>query len=114
MQERKCFILKSGLRKMEWLVIILILAAVYIFVKATNKGQNVWSYLIVVAAIFFIVTLVYVSTLPGVSLKSLNGLVELGKLYFSWLAQVGGNMFHLTGNAVKLDWGTNFATNSTH
>jgi hypothetical protein len=99
---------------MEWLVIVLILAAVYVFVKTTNKGQNIWSYLIVVAAIFFIVTLVYVSTLPGVSLTSLEGLVELGKLYFSWLGKVGGNMLHLTGNAVKLDWGANFATNMTN
>jgi len=98
---------------MEWLIILLVLAAVYVFVKTTNKGQNIWSYLIVIAAIFFIVTLVYVSTLPGVSLTSLEGLVQLGKLYFSWLGKVGSNMVHLTGNAVKLDWGTEFATNST-
>ena len=71
---------------MQWLIIFLVLAAVFIFVKTTNKGQNVWSYSIVVAAIFFIVTLVYVTTLPGVSLTSLEGLVELGKLYFAWLA----------------------------
>ena len=98
---------------MQWVIILLVLAAVLIFVKTTNKGQNFWSYTIVVAAIFFIVTLVYVTTLPGVSLTSLEGLIKLGKLYFVWLSKVGGNLLHLTGNAVKLDWGADFASNMT-
>lgn len=90
---------------MAWAIVIIALIAIFIFVKATNKGQNIWSYLIVVAAIFFLVTLAYVSTLPGVSLTSLEGMVHLFKVYFSWLGRVGSNFGSITGNAIKLDWG---------
>lgn len=97
---------------MAWIVVLIALVAIFIFVKATNKGQNIWSYLIVVAAIFFLVTLAYVSTLPGINLSSLDGLVHLLKVYFSWLGHIGGNFGAVTGNAVKLDWGAD-AVNST-
>ncbi len=93
---------------MNWIIILLVLAALFLFVKSSNKGQNFWSYIIVIAAIFFVVTVVYVSTLPGVNLTSLDGLVQLSKLYFVWLGKVIGNFGTLTGNAVKLDWGANF------
>ena len=90
---------------MAWAIVIIALVAIFIFVKATNKGQNFWSYIIVVAAIFFLVTLAYVSTLPGISLASLDGLVGLFKLYFTWLGQVISNFGTITGNAVNLNWG---------
>lgn len=96
---------------MAWAVIIVALIAIFIFVKATNKGQNVWSYVIVVAAIFFLITLAYVSTLPGTDLSSLDGLVHLLKVYFAWLGRVGDNFGSITGNAINLEWGAH--TNST-
>lgn len=93
---------------MSWIIVGLVLLAITLFVKASNKGQNFWSYVIVVAALFFVLTIVYVSTLPGVSLTSLDGVMRLGKLYFTWLGQFFKNVATLTGNAVKLDWGANF------
>ncbi len=93
---------------MSWIIVVLVLVAIIIFVKASNKGQNFWSYIIVAAAIFFVITLVYVLTLPGVSLATLDGVLQLGKLYLAWLAKIIVNLGHVTGNAVKLDWSANF------
>ena len=93
---------------LTWIVILLVLAAIMIFVKTSNKGQNVWSYVIVVAAIFFVITLVYVLTLPGINLTTLDGVLQLGKLYFAWLGKIIVNLGHVTGNAVNLDWSANF------
>lgn len=96
---------------MAWIIVIIALIAIFVFVKATNKGQNVWSYALVVAAIFFLITLAYVSTLPGTNLGSLDGLVHLIKVYFSWLGRVMDNFGTITGNAVNLHWGAE--TNAT-
>lgn len=90
---------------MAWIVVIIALVAIFVFVKATNKGQNFWSYIIVIAAIFFLVTLAYVSTLPGISLTTLDGLVHLMKIYLSWLGHVGQNFGSITGNAIDMNWG---------
>src|SRR3989344_5595072 len=93
---------------LTWFVVALVLVAIVLFVKASNKGQNFWSYIIVAAAIFFVITLMYVLTLPGVSLTTLDGVVELGRLYFSWLAKIVINLGQITGRAIDLDWGANF------
>lgn len=93
---------------LTWIIIILVLLAIVIFVKTSNKGQNFWSYIIVVAAIFFVITLVYVVTLPGINLTTLDGVLELGKLYFAWIGKILINLTHITGSAIKLDWGANF------
>ncbi len=95
---------------MAWALIIIGLLAIVVFVKATNKGQNFWSYLVVVAAIFFLITLAYVSTLPGISLTSLDGLVHLLKVYFTWLWRVFDNFGTISGNAIKLEWGASNVT----
>ena len=89
------------------LILVGILVAVIVFIKLTNKGQNVWSYFIVVLAIFLLATLLYATTLPNVDLSSLDGIVNFGKIYLSWVMKLGGNAAHITGDAVKLDWGLN-------
>lgn len=96
---------------MEWLIIVLLLIGIFVFMKLSNKGQNVWSYLIVVLFIFVLVSFIYVAAVtPDTNFGSAKGLSELGKTYFHWLGQIGKNLAHVTGNVVNLDWG---ATNST-
>ncbi len=85
-------------------LIIGVLIAILFFVKLTNKGQNVWSYLIVAGMIFLVVTLLYATTLPGVSLMSFEGFVDFSKIYFSWLGKLFGNVATITGRALELDW----------
>lgn len=90
---------------MNWILLLVLLAALVIFVKTTNRGQNVWSYAIVAGAIIVLVSILYVGTSVDINLQSLDGLVSFGKLYLSWLGQVAGNFGSITGNAVNLDWG---------
>jgi hypothetical protein len=37
---------------MNWILLLILLAAIVLFVKASNRGQNVWSYFVVAGAIF--------------------------------------------------------------
>jgi hypothetical protein len=89
---------------MNWILLLLLVVAVYVFVKATNKGQNVWSYFLVIAAIFLLISVVYVSTSSDVELGSLDGVIGFSKLYFSWLGGVFSNFASITGNVVNLNW----------
>lgn len=92
---------------MSWILIIIVLIALFIFVKATNRGQNWWSYLIVFGVIFLLITIVYVSTFSGVSFKNFDGILDFGKLYFTWLGKIIGNFGRITGNAINMDWSVN-------
>jgi len=92
---------------MEWVFIVVILAALFIFVKATNLGQNLWSYALVAGALFLLVTIIYVSSFTEVSLTSFDGIVDFGRVYFSWMGSFVDNVGTITGRAVNLDWGIN-------
>lgn len=91
---------------MEWLIIVLVLVGIFVFMKLSNKGQNVWSYIVVALFIFVIISFIYVAAVkPGIDLGSSEGISNLGKTYFQWLGQIGSNLARLTGNVVNLDWG---------
>lgn len=98
---------------MSWLIVLIGLLAIFLFVKLMNRGQDIWSYFVVVIAIFFLLTLAYVSTQPGIDLTTFDGWVELGRLYMAWLGRLGQNVGRVTGNAVKLDWAVNPNANLT-
>lgn len=89
---------------MSWLIVVVGLLAIFLFVKLMNRGQDVWSYFVVIIAIFFLLTLAYVSTQPGINLTTFDGWVELGRLYLNWLGRLGANAGKITGNAIQLDW----------
>ena len=97
---------------MGWLIIVLLLITVFVFVKATNLGQNMWSYLIVVFIIFLLITFAYVSTFPEVTFENFDGIVDFSRVYMAWLNHFFGNIAHITGQAVNLEWSLNNSTSA--
>jgi hypothetical protein len=60
-------------------------------------------------ALFLIVSIGYVTATNKVDLTTFEGIIEITKLYFSWLGSLFKNIMSLTGYAVKQDWGVNFS-----
>ncbi|MBT3405326.1 hypothetical protein HN832_00445 [archaeon] len=46
----------------------------------------------------------YVFNGKEIDYKSVSGLIDMSKTYFSWLFSIAGNFKSLTVNAVKMDW----------
>lgn len=95
---------------MSLLIIAVGLVAIFLFVKMMNRGQDWWSYFVVVIAVFFLVTLAYVATRPEINLTTFDGWVSLGRLYLSWLGNLGANIVKVTGHVIHMDWGVRNAT----
>jgi hypothetical protein len=93
-----------------WILLVLIFVALVVFVKATNIGQNVWSYVLVGAALFFVFTVIYVGAVSEPTFNSFDGFVSFGKVYLSWLGAFFGNFAEITGHAVNLDWSISNST----
>ena len=89
---------------MNWVLLLFLLVALLVFVKATNKGQNLWSYLVIAGSIMLLISFLYVGTLSSINLMTLEGISHFVKIYFAWLGKLIYNLGHITGNAVKLDW----------
>lgn len=69
--------------------------------------HKLWAMLIIALLLFAYIS--FTLTLKGkdVDYKSIPGLMQAGKIYFSWLGGVFGNMKSITGHAIKMDWGVN-------
>lgn len=93
-----------------WILLVLIFVALVVFVRATNIGQNVWSYVLVGAALFFVFTVIYVGAVSEPNFSSFDGFVSFGKVYLSWLGAFFGNFAEITGHAVNLDWSLSNST----
>jgi len=90
------------------LIIISILAiGIYMMAEVRRFKHKLWALLIIGLLLFAYIS--FTLTLKGknIDFKSVSGLIQAGKIYFSWLGGVFGNMKTITSNAIKMDWSAN-------
>ncbi len=91
----------------QFIIVIVLIAIIFLFVKVKYLKHKI-SWII----ILFLVLLFYVGFLASTSgtkidFSTFEGSQTAIKLYFAWMGQSFHNMRTLTGEAIKLDWGTN-------
>jgi hypothetical protein len=55
----------------------------------------------------------YITSTREIDLASYDGIVEVGRIYLSWLGSVVGNVAKTAGYVVKQDWAINVSSNIT-
>ena len=91
----------------QWIIIVVIIAAIFIFVKLKYiKHKLSWIVILALVLLFYIGFLASTSG-QDLNLKTFDGSQTAIKLYLSWLGQSFENMKVITGQAIKLDWGAN-------
>ena len=97
-----------------WLIVSLVVGAVIFALHLASKKQNIATKMTLVLSVFLIISVGYVVIKNGVNFASLDGVFLTVRLYLSWLSQFFSNVTTITGNAVKLDWATNFSNVSSN
>ena len=93
---------------MYWIILaVLLVVLVVLFFKAKHFKHGLGSYFLVFIMIFLIASTSYVYLTNDVDLTTFDGLVNCGKVYFSWLGGVFHNTKQITAYAVKQDWSAN-------
>jgi len=100
------------------IAVIIIVLVVFIFNKYQNKYQNfqgnIFNIIVTLLIIVILFSVGYVYATNSVSLKSLNGFLEFGKLYLGWLKGLLANTKDIVGYVINQEWGLNStATNLT-
>lgn len=67
---------------------------------------------ITIILIFLVFSFMQVYRTNNVDLSTFDGVTAVGKLYFSWLGNMFGNLANIGGYAIHQNWGINL-TNST-
>lgn len=90
-----------------WIITGLIIALVVVFFKANHIKHGLSSYLLIFVLIFLIASASYVYMTNNIDLSSFDGVVQGGKVYFSWVEGIFHNTGKITAYAVNQNWGLN-------
>jgi len=91
----------------QWLIVGILVTTIFIFVKLKYLKHKI-SWII----ILFFILLFYIGFLTStagqnIDFSTFDGTQTAIKLYMGWMGQSFDNLKVLTGQAVKLDWGSN-------
>ncbi|MDP2925053.1 MAG: hypothetical protein Q8N99_01650 [Nanoarchaeota archaeon] len=95
---------------LNWIIIVLLVFAGIFAIKMNHLRHRVFIILLIFIALFFYVTLTFVTTKNEIDLATYDGFIAGVKVYGGWLANGFNNMKAVTGYAIKKDW---TATNGT-
>ncbi len=101
-----------------WIIGAVIVAALMVLFKMKELRHQTGLIVIALILLFLVISFSQVYKVNKPNLKSFDGIMDIVKVYFSWLGTIFKNVGHITGYAVHLDWGVNVSnavniTNST-
>lgn len=89
---------------MNWLLIAIIVLALIIILKVATFRHKLTITIIILLVLFFYISFGVVARNQALNFKTASGILEAGKLYFSWVGNAFTNVKALTGSAVDMDW----------
>ena len=96
-----------------WILVILIVLVLVILFKFKEIRHKIGLVIATVIILFLFVSVYQIyNTHKEVDLKTFDGIVTAGKIYFGWLGNVFGNLFRISGYVVNQDWGLNISNSS--
>jgi len=84
-----------------------LIALIWILIEMKRLRHKTFAIFLITLILFTYFSFTYVAKKNDVQLGSVSGLLNGGKLYFSWLGSLFGNVKSITGYATDLDWKTN-------
>jgi len=86
------------------LVIAVLLIAIWVIFEVKRFRHKIFAIFLIVLILFTYLSFVAVLKEQDLNFKSINGVSEAGKLYFSWLGSLFGNLKSITTHAIDMDW----------
>jgi predicted MFS family arabinose efflux permease len=99
---------------MGWLIAIVALVLLFLFLRKYIE-HKVIVVLLVLLFVFLLVSVISINSSiqsNSIDWKSATGIIQIGKVYGSWLGQMFTNLKTITGNAVHLNWQGNLQNNT--
>lgn len=88
------------------LVVGALVALIYVVIEFKRFKHKIFAFALIGLIVFTYFSFSIVVKKHDLDLGSASGIVDAGKLYFSWLGSIFGNFKSITANAIKMDWST--------
>ncbi len=89
------------------LVIGILVVFIWVTIEFKRMKHKVFAIFLIALILFAYVTGMMVLRGEDVNLKTVPGIIQASKLYFSWLGSAFGNVQAITTNAIRMDWSGN-------
>ena len=87
-----------------FIIVAVLVVAIWLIIEAKRMKHKVFAILLIMLIIFTYFSFSVILKNNEVDLKTAEGLMSAGKLYFSWLGGVFTNVKSITAYAFKQDW----------
>jgi glucose-6-phosphate-specific signal transduction histidine kinase len=91
------------------LIVVLVLAVMLLVVlfKLRELKHHIGLVVVIAIILFFAITFAKVYKENKADLSTLDGIIQILKIYSAWLAMASTNFFKIAGYAVQQDWSIN-------
>jgi hypothetical protein len=88
----------------NWLIIGIIILTLIVLLKVASFKHRIAIVIAVFLVLFFYLSFAVIARNQAMDFKTVSGLTDAGKLYFSWIGNAFSNLRTITGNVVDMEW----------
>jgi len=88
-------------------VVAVLIVAIYVLIELKRLRHKLFAIFLIGLILFTYISFAVVLRGQDIDFKTISGLTEGSKLYFSWLGSIFGNMKSMTTHAIQMDWSGN-------
>ena len=89
------------------LIISVLIIAIWVIIEIKRLKHKLFAIFLIGLILFGYFSFTVSLRGQDIDIKTVPGIIEASKLYFSWLGSAFGNMKSITTNAIRMDWGVN-------
>ena len=88
-------------------IMAVLVVAIWVLIEVKRMKHKIFAIILIALIIFSYVSASVIFKEQDIDFKTVPGLIDASKIYFSWLGSVFGNLKTITANVIKMDWGLN-------
>ncbi len=92
---------------MTFMIIAVLVVAIWVIIEIKRLKHKLFAIFLIGLILVGYFSFTYAIRGQDIDFKTVPGVIEASKLYFSWMGSAFGNMKSITTNAIKMNWGIN-------
>ena len=88
-------------------IVVVLIAAIYLLVEFKRLRHKLFAFFLIGVILFIYLSAFVALRGHDIDYKTIPGVIEATKIYWTWLGSAFGNVKSITTNAIKMNWGSN-------
>jgi len=88
-------------------IVAVLIVGIWVTIELKRFKHKLFAIFLILLVLFAYVTATVSLKENEIDFKTIPGLIEAGRLYFSFLGSIFGNLKTITTNAISMNWGIN-------